>query len=225
MAGAAQPVWPLAAQGKALEPATAGCPPAFKRMRFGHTPMCICQKIYSMNLSELIETKIKLMGTRKTSGCLLSQGEEAAQEAAEAIEAEPVNPLAAWGRAFDAASAQLASYINPLELYEVSDLRALHDINIIEHDGAIEYEEKCHELSIAALSAVKAGLGSEHANMSHCRLSNKGAHALAHALACNVKIKRLTLQSNHIDGIVGPLCATLWLPASTWDDSQVIMDA
>ena len=126
-------------------------------------------------------------------------------EEEEALTVEPVNPLEAWGKAFDTASAQLAAHTNPLELYEFSDLRGLHDINIIEHDGAIEYEEKCHELSIAALSAVKAGLGSEHANLSHCRLSRKGAHALAHALACNVKIQRLTLQSNHIDGIVSSL--------------------
>lgn len=131
------------------------------------------------------------------------QGIAIVEEIEEAV--EPVDPLAAWGRAFDTASAQLAARTNPLDLYEFSDLRALHDINIIEHDGALEYEEKCHELSIAALSAVKAGLGSQHANLSHCRLSNKGAHALAHALACNVKIQRLTLQSNHIDGVVSPI--------------------
>ena len=113
-----------------------------------------------------------------------------------------MGPLEAWGLAFDSASAQLAEHVNPVEAYEFSDLRALHDINIVEHDGALEYEEKCHELAIAALTAVKAGLGSQHANLSHCRLSRKGAHALAHALACNVTIQRLTLQSNHIDGVV-----------------------
>lgn len=114
----------------------------------------------------------------------------------------PMGPLETWGLAFDIASAQLAEHVNPLETYEFSDLRALHDINIVQHDGAVEYEEKCQELAIAALTAVKAGLGSQHANLAHCRLSRKGAHALAHALACNVTIQRLTLQSNHIDGVV-----------------------
>ena len=114
----------------------------------------------------------------------------------------PAGPLQTWGLAFDIASAQLADHVNPLETYEFSDLRALHDINIVQHDGAVEYEDKCQELAIAALTAVKAGLGSEHANLAHCRLSRKGAHALAHALACNVTIQCLTLQSNHIDGVV-----------------------
>ena len=134
--------------------------------------------------------------------CSCIQAEASNLEEIAVPAAEPVDPMAAWGKAFDTASAQLAAHTNPLELYEFSDLRGLHDINIVEHDGAIEYEEKCHELSIAALSAVKSGLGSQHANLSHCRLSRKGAHALAHALACNVKIQRLTLQSNHIDGVV-----------------------
>ena len=116
-----------------------------------------------------------------------------------------MGPMEIWGQAFDVASAQLAEHINPTEAYEFSDLRALHDVNIVEHDGAIEYEEKCHELAIAALSAVKAGLGHQHANLAHCRLSRKGAHALAHALACNATIQRLTLQSNHIDGVVSQL--------------------
>ncbi len=107
-----------------------------------------------------------------------------------------------WGQAFDAASAQLAEHINPAEVYEISDLRALHAVNIIKQDGAMEYEEKCHDLAIAALSAVKSGLSHQHANLAHCRLSRKGAHALAHALACNATIQRLTLQSNHIDGEV-----------------------
>ena len=119
----------------------------------------------------------------------------------------PAGPLETWGLAFDIASAQLADHVNPLETYEFSDLRALHDINIIQHDGAVEYEDKCQELAIAALTAVKAGLGSEHANLAHCRLSRKGAHALAHALACNVNIQRLTLQSNHIDGVVRASCS------------------
>ena len=134
--------------------------------------------------------------------CSCIQAEASSLEEIAVPASEPVDPMAAWGKAFDTASAQLAAHTNPLELYEFSDLRGLHDINIVEHDGAIEYEEKCHELSIAALSAVKSGLGSQHANLSHCRLSRKGAHALAHALACNVKIQRLTLQSNHIDGVV-----------------------
>ena len=119
----------------------------------------------------------------------------------------PMGPLETWGLAFDIASAQLAEHVNPLETYEFSDLRALHDINIVQHDGAVEYEEKCQELAIAALTAVKAGLASQHANLAHCRLSRKGAHALAHALACNVTIQRLTLQSNHIDGVVSALAS------------------
>lgn len=131
----------------------------------------------------------------------------------------PAGPLQTWGLAFDVASAQLADHVNPLETYEFSDLRALHDINIVQHDGAVEYEDKCQELAIAVLTAVKAGLSSEHANLAHCRLSRKGAHALAHALACNVTIERLTLQSNHIDGVVRASCL-LGLSVRNASDTQ-----
>ncbi|KAL0042382.1 hypothetical protein WJX77_010805 [Trebouxia sp. C0004] len=136
---------------------------------------------------------------------VLEDGPEEASTAESSATASPVpqmGPMEIWGQAFDAASAQLAEHINPAEVYEISDLRALHAVNIIEQDGAMEYEEQCHDLAIAALSAVKAGLSHQHANLAHCRLSRKGAHALAHALACNATIQRLTLQSNHIDGEV-----------------------
>ena len=125
-----------------------------------------------------------------------------AESSASASPVPQMGPMEIWGQAFDAASAQLAEHINPAEVYEISDLRALHAVNIIKQDGAMEYEEKCHDLAIAALSAVKSGLSHQHANLAHCRLSRKGAHALAHALACNATIQRLTLQSNHIDGEV-----------------------
>ena len=125
--------------------------------------------------------------------------------------ASPLNPLEHWGDAFNIASAHLAERVNPVEVYEYSDLRTMHDINIIEHDGAIEYEEKCHELATAALSAVKAGLGSANCNLAHCRLGRKGAHALAHALACNATIQHLSLQSNQIDGMVSSPVSTLIL--------------
>jgi hypothetical protein len=133
---------------------------------------------------------------------LAVQEASTAESSASASPVPQMGPMEIWGQAFDAASAQLAEHINPAEVYEISDLRALHAVNIIEQDGAMQYEEKCHDLAIAALSAVKAGLSHQHANLAHCRLSRKGAHALAHALACNATIQRLTLQSNHIDGEV-----------------------
>ncbi len=173
--------------------------------RFAFTLSLLTFSVTSSELAKFMCTRLFCHARRRCCDFNFVGAMQESSSTASSAAASPIpqmGPMEVWGHAFDLASAQLTEQINPTEAYEFSDLRALHDINIIEHDGAMEYEEKCHELAIAALSAVKAGLGSQHANLAHCRLSRKGAHALAHALACNVTIQRLTLQSNHIDGVV-----------------------
>lgn len=106
----------------------------------------------------------------------------------------------AWGAVFESGIDKLSQRIKPTTAYDAEDLRPMHDSETLQHDGAEAYQDKCRELGIAPLSSVMAGLDQWHANLSHCRLSSKGAHALAHALACNVMIRHLTLADNQISG-------------------------
>ncbi|KAK9817199.1 hypothetical protein WJX72_010972 [[Myrmecia] bisecta] len=105
-----------------------------------------------------------------------------------------------WGETFLQASADPNAGACQLDVREFADLQ-LHAATIrVEHEGGSVYEQKCRELGVAALSSVISSLEAEHANLSHCYLGARGAHALAHALACNVVIRNLTLVGNHMDG-------------------------